>query len=410
MNRAVTGKLLLSSLSVYKNVLNHSLPKAFYKLLCLRDSRPDEFLKAYGQLYYTLCRKGCSTNLAFGLTQTMLFEDNPFSRMCLNNSIEEIPDSVKQAVLHDGAAVAFCGQIKAQDIIREYKYYDEIKDIAKTLPQWETGEPVQQLQRPETCLEELYRFYKTRGCGVFAQYQAFIWRGGKINPVEYPDPVQISDLTGYEYERNKVYNNTKAFIENRSCNNCLLYGDKGTGKSTTVKAVFNQLKDRGLRIIEMPKESLMDFPLLVDSIAGIPMKFIVFVDDLSFQRQDESYASLKAVLEGSLTARPENVLIYATSNRRHLVKETFEDNANYSDIHPNDSKEETLSLYDRFGLCVWFSAPGKQDYLDIVQALAEKYGVTLDRETLLKNAEIFALAKGGRSPRCAIQYIKSLFN
>ena len=158
----------------------------------------------------------------------------------------------------------------------------------------------------------------------------------------------------------------------------------------------------------MPKERLIDFPVLVDKIAALPMKFIIFIDDLSFQKQDQSYTSLKAVLEGGLASRPENTLIYATSNRRHLVKETWEDR-NTDDVNRRDNMEETLSLSDRFGLSVYFGIPQKDEFLKIVFELAKKNKIKLSEQELALKAERFALSRGGRSPRCAKQFVKSLF-
>lgn len=257
-------------------------------------------------------------------------------------------------------------------------------------------------------MDELLNFHRENGCGMFARYKAFIWRTGGIRPVMYPDVVTLENLKGYEIQRNAVIENTKAFLQGKTCNNCLLYGDKGTGKSSTVKAVVNSMRKQGLRIVEIPKERLMDFPLLVDSIAAVPLKFIIFIDDLSFNKQDESYASLKAVLEGGLAATPKNALIYATSNRRHIVKESVSDR-DTDDLNRRDNMEESLSLSDRFGLSVCFSSPSKDNFLKIVRALAAQNGVDMDVTELEKGAERFALERGGRSPRCAKQYIESLF-
>lgn len=218
----------------------------------------------------------------------------------------------------------------------------------------------------------------------------------------------MESFTGYEIQRDKVVDNTKSFIEGKSCNNCLLYGDKGTGKSSTVKAIANDFRKDGLRIVEIPKERLIDFPILVDKIAALPMKFIIFIDDLSFQKQDQSYTTLKAVLEGGLAARPDNALIYATSNRRHLVKESFSDRTD-DDVNTRDNMQESLSLSDRFGLAVCYSIPTKQEYIDIVFALAKQKGVDMPEKELEMGAERFALSRGGRSPRCAKQYVESLF-
>ena len=184
----------------------------------------------------------------------------------------------------------------------------------------------------------------------------------------------------------------------------------GTGKSSTVKAIANWFRKDGLRIVEIPKERLIDFPLLVDKIAALPMKFIIFIDDLSFQKQDQSYTTLKAVLEGGLAARPKNALIYATSNRRHLVKESLADRSWDDDVNTRDNMQESLSLSDRFGLKVCYSAPSKKEFVEIACKLAKDRGIDMSDEELALGAERFALIKGGRSPRCAKQYVESLLH
>lgn len=404
-------RLLLSSLSVYKKVLNTNIVQTFYKLLNSMDKEPDDFLNAYGSFFSTLSEKGYENNFSTAITKTILYDENSFTKTACKKDINanNIPENIKKGVLHDCKSILAASKIDSNIIFKEYKYAEKIQGILNTLPKWEITKPIKELNNLDSIIESLLLFHENNGCGIFAKYKAFTWTDSKLVPVKHLDDINIESLTGYENERNIVLNNTKAFLNNNPANNCLLYGDKGTGKSTTVKAVFNKLKNNGLRIIEMPKKGLKDFSILVNKIASIPMKFIVFVDDLSFHKDDESYAPLKALLEGSLTAKPDNTLIYATSNRRHLVQESFEDNKNYSDLHPNDSKEENLSLYDRFGLTVCFIAPNRKEYFEIVKSLARQSNINID-DTLLENAEIFALGRGGRSPRCAIQYINSLFN
>ena len=311
-----------------------------------------------------------------------------------------------EAVKTDCDIIIKLSALKADDIINEYKYKDELGGIADTLPRWSAGEPADEFKNGVD-INKLSEFYRRNGCGMFARYKAFVWRDGDIRPVVHPDRVELGNFIGYERQRARVVENTKAFIEGKSCNNCLLYGDMGTGKSSTVKAIGNNFRSEGLRIVEMPKERLMDFPLLVDKIASLPMKFIIFIDDLSFQSQDKNYTSLKAVLEGGLAARPDNALIYATSNRRHLIKESWADR-DTDDVNRRDNMQETLSLSDRFGLSVCFSNPDKKDYLEIVFALANRAGVEMEPEKLAVLAERFALGRGGRSPRCAKQFIETL--
>ena len=184
----------------------------------------------------------------------------------------------------------------------------------------------------------------------------------------------------------------------------LLYGDRGTGKSSTVKALLNEYASKGLRMIEMPKEFLRQLPDLTGYLAGLPMKFIVFIDDLSFSSDDDHFAALKAVLEGGLASRPDNVLIYATSNRRHLLRETFSDRSG-DEVHHADTVQESVSLSDRFGISLTFLLPDKQRFLEIVEQIAHDRGLDVERDVLLQAAERWALERGARSPRYARQFV-----
>ncbi|WP_293970215.1 ATP-binding protein [uncultured Ruminococcus sp.] len=408
MNNVNRTKLLLSSLSVFRGIMKRSVVKAYYKLLLSLDSEPDEFLNAYGDFYSLISERGFSNRLAYAMTEAALFDENCFTRAAAAGKYDTLPDNVLKAVKRDCEAILAASSLASEEVLKAYKYYDEIKEIADSLPRWEAGECAPSFKMFDGSLKNVARYYKENGCGIFARYKAFIWRDGDIQPVLHPDRIDMDSFTGYEIQRDMVVNNTKSFIEGKSCNNCLLYGDKGTGKSSTVKAIANEFRKDGLRIVEIPKERLIDFPILVDKIAALPMKFIIFIDDLSFQKQDQSYTTLKAVLEGGLAARPDNALIYATSNRRHLVKESFSDRTD-DDVNTRDNMQESLSLSDRFGLAVCYSIPTKKEFVDIVIALARQKGIQMSDEELEMGAERFALSRGGRSPRCAKQYVESLF-
>ena len=246
------------------------------------------------------------------------------------------------------------------------------------------------------------------GYGMYARYGMFrVDVSGKLTPVLSPDNVEISALIGYEDERKQVIDNTRALLENKPAANVLLCGDAGTGKSSTVKAVANMFRNDGIRLIELRKDQLGLLPDIMGEIAGNPLKFIIFVDDLSFACDDDGFGALKAALEGSASAKASNAVIYATSNRRHLVKETF--SARQGDeVHRRDTMEELMSLSERFGLTVLFSKPNKALYIQIASALVKEHGIEMDEKELELKAEAFALAKGGRSARVAGQFADSL--
>ncbi|MBQ7346935.1 MAG: DUF815 domain-containing protein [Clostridia bacterium] len=248
------------------------------------------------------------------------------------------------------------------------------------------------------------------GYGIFASHGMFrLSDSGErsIEPIVSADRITVETFTGYEAERQKVIANTQAFVDGKPAANVLLYGDAGTGKSSTVKAVANQFFDEGVRLIELRKDQMSLLPFVMEKISRNPLKFIIFIDDLSFNRNDDTFSMLKAALEGSASAKASNAVIYATSNRRHIVRECFDEREG-SDVHRNDTMQELLSLSARFGLTVRFEKPNKELYLTIVRELAQKKGVTKEVHELEIEAEAFALARGHRSPRCAEQYIDSL--
>ena len=246
------------------------------------------------------------------------------------------------------------------------------------------------------------------GYGIYAKYHMFyINPENKIVPVRNPDQTRLESLIDYKREQQIILDNTQALLDGKPAANILLTGDAGTGKSSTVKAVVNELHHKGLRILEVRKEQLHEIPGILDELNSNPLKFILFIDDLSFQRDDDNFSALKAILEGSVSARSRNVVIYATSNRRHLVKESFS-NREGDDVHRNDTLQEMISLSERFGIQITFQKPNKATYLDIVHHLAKQRGVEMDEKELDIKAEAFALNRGGRSARAATQFIDGL--
>lgn len=408
MNNVTKTRLMLSSLSVFRGIMKRSVPKAYYNLLLSLDKQPDEFLRAYGEFYSLVSERGCSDKLAYSMTEAALFDENCFTLAAAGGTDDRLPVEVLRAVKRDCEAILSAANLTADEVLDSYTYKDEIADVIDTLPRWQSGECAESFKMFDGSLKKVAAYYNQNGCGIFARYKAFIWRDGDIQPVLHHDKIDTDDFVGYERQRGEVIQNTRSFIDGKSFNNCLLYGDMGTGKSSTVKAIANRFRRDGLRIVEIPKERLVDFPLLVDKIAALPMKFIIFIDDLSFQKQDQSYTTLKAVLEGGIAARPSNALIYATSNRRHLVKESLSDRSWDDDVNTRDNMQESLSLSDRFGLKVCYSAPSKKEFVEIVCRLAKDRNIDMSEEELALGAERFALIKGARSPRCAKQYVESL--
>lgn len=245
------------------------------------------------------------------------------------------------------------------------------------------------------------------GYGIYAKYSAFKLKDGELSPVKHADPQTLDTLYGYEEERKKVLDNTKALAEGKHAANVLLYGDAGTGKSSTIKACANAFKDEGVRLIEFDKDQISEIPDIIDKVYDTPLKFIFYIDDLSFTSEDDDFCYLKGILEGNITGKSDNIVIYATSNRRHLVRELTEDRTG-TDIHVNDTLQQQMSLSARFGITVTFQKPQKDLYLDIVKHLAEDEGVDMPEEELFRQAERFAIRSNGRSPRTAKQFLQLL--
>lgn len=270
-------------------------------------------------------------------------------------------------------------------------------------------------QTPEALFRLVTDYYRQYGYGVFATSQAFRIRreagGVTFLPIRNIDGVVLADLVGCQRQKEALRQNTEAFLTGKQANNVLLYGDAGTGKSTSVKALINEYYDQGLRMIEIYKHQFQDLSAILAHIKERNYRFIVFIDDLSFEENEVEYKFLKAVIEGGVETRPDNVLIYATSNRRNLIRETWNDRQDmehHGDIHRSDTVEEKLSLSSRFGVAINFNAPTQKEYHQIVLALAERQGVQMDRETLLAMSNTWEIRHKGFSGRAAQQFVHYL--
>lgn len=398
----------LLSLSVYRGVLCRPAAASLLALLRAADAGDGAaFCGAWGQLASQAARTGAP--LSRLLAGEALADENAFALAAARG--ENPPAFLRESARRDWAvlrraaeegaplAAAALSSLIPADCLPPLPHAPD----SSVSPQ-SADFPFDDSVPWEDQLDRVEAFHRRRGVGLFVNTTAFLWKGGRLCPVSRPDPIRLSDLKGYEATRKIAVDNTRAFLDGLEANNVLLYGDRGTGKSSTVKALLNEFAADGLRMVEMSSQSLNELPSLTDRLASVPMKFIVFIDDLSFSGSDGNFGALKAALEGGLAARPRNVLIYATSNRRHLLRETFSDRAG-DEIHHADTVQESVSLSDRFGIFLTFLLPDKQHFLDMVAQMAADHGLQADPAELQMAAERWATERGGRSPRYARQFI-----
>lgn len=382
----------LSSLCVFRGILNSSIPlRALYEYL---NSNGDTIERLY--LYSDFVSSLMEDNGSFSdyLSRVVFADENQY---IINRA----------RGIRQGESIAKNAAAELELFSKLCRLTPELLcgdlPFAGHIPQFDS-EAIDFQKAYEERLMAIERY----GYGIFSQHKMFRIEDGNIVPLESADRVSLDSFVGYEDERQRVFDNTRALCEGKKAANVLLFGDAGTGKSSTVKACANYFADSGLRLIEIRKDQLFSLSHIMDRIKDNPLRFIIFIDDLSFNKNDDCFSMLKAALEGSASAKAENAVIYATSNRRHIVKENFSDREGAEDVHHNDTVQELLSLSDRFGLTVYFGRPNKSLYLEIVKKLAVKHGLRLDEQELCSKAEVFALARGSRSPRAAEQFIESL--
>ena len=377
--------------AVFYRVTKKPLFEAF-EGYCLAENTQQK-RKAYTAFVSEIYEQG--GNLSALVERLVSEDENTYIKRVAGK--QEVDKNIQNSVLRELAVLSKFASLTA-------------KDFAEDM-----GVSVEELSQFTSVNADMVASYKNRidnlhkyGYGIFSSVCMFrLSDDKKIEPIVSADKISMAQFIGYEKEREKIVANTRAFVEGRPAANALLCGDAGTGKSSTVKAVANAFFDEGVRLIELRKDQLRYLPLVMAHISGNPLKFIIFIDDLSFNQNNDDFSMLKAALEGSASATADNAVIYATSNRRHIIKESFGDREG-DDVHRNDTMQETLSLSERFGLTVLFSKPNKQLYLTIVKELAKRVGITMDEKELELQAEAFALRKGNRSARCAEQFINSL--
>ena len=397
VNKAVKIKYYINSLCIY-DFKKDEIVNSLYDLLTSVD---DETVLSKQARFFNLVSQHSS--FKHYLSRQILINDNIFTRAAAAGKVNELDESVIEGVRSDLAKLEYIASITADDICA-IEPNEDVAEILKTMPKWNVnGRAAAPLTEGwDGQLEQIADYHAEKGYGIYAKHIAFTWRNGELCPVNSIDPIRLSDLKNYETQRQSVVDNTESFIKGHPANNVLLYGDRGTGKSSTVHAILNEYSSMGLRMIEIPKSTVSELSLIREAIAGVPLHFIIYIDDLSFDSNDSSFSELKAALEGSLTGKQANTIIYATSNRRHLIRESVSDRQN--EVNLNDIMQEQLSLSDRFGLTITFTNPDKKNYLEILEKICDDRGLDVDKEHLFFEAERWAIRRGGRSPRCAKQF------
>jgi len=379
----------LRALTMLRGVLDDTVMRRLCTMLDALDAPQPQALDAYAEFARALFEH--TENLSEYLLGLVLEDVNPVVMQRANGL--PVGEALEQSIQSDLQTLKALSTLDAVRVKSCIGY-------GGFLPKWRTSDidfAVEYAARMDAL--------PYRGYGIWASHAMFCLDSGQIVPVPRHDPVRLTDLIGYERQKEAVRRNTLALLSGKPAANALLFGDAGTGKSSTVKAIVNAYAEQGLRLVEVRKDQFRSIPDVLETLAGLPLKFILFIDDLSFTGEGDDFYALKAVLEGSASARAANTAIYATSNRRRLVRERFSDREG-DDVHRGETLQELTSLSERFGLTVGFFKPNKDEYLGIVRELAARQGIRMDDRELDDQAERFAL--GGRSPRTAQQFITYL--
>jgi predicted AAA+ superfamily ATPase len=401
-----------TALLLYQSILQTPLSQALLNLLdalCVEDSA--QCLTAYGQWFHVQADQGQTWQ--DHLIQQILRSDNPFARQAQHRELVDLPPALVRAASHDLRRLQALYACEGEQLSRWVQTVCQIPEtpVVWTAPRQPQPVTLATLSDWQTGLPELAAYYRAQGVGSFGEYRAFHWHQGQLVGIAHPDPIRLHQLAAYGHPRQQLLQNTEFLLADQAALHVLLYGSRGSGKSSLVKALVNEYGDRGLRLIQVDKADLTHLPTIVDQVRDRPQKFIIFVDDLSFEEDDDAFKALKVVLEGGVTARPQNVVVYATSNRRHLVREYFAERPRPQDqdeIQAWDTLQEKLSFSDRFGLTLTFQAPDQPTYLEIVKHLAGLAEISLEVTELERRALQWATRHNGRSGRSARQFVDFL--
>lgn len=463
MNRMKITRLslLFDGLVVFRGIIGEPVAVSLQNLLQRIGSKEFDLMAIYKD-YHQFCSLATQVNWPDYLWERMLQDDNELAKQTVQQGKDRVPAGLRRLAGRELLYLRELVELKAEDIKEAVKarcaeqeaeepgLWREEPLSPESWPGWLS---LQDMKREDTCAgenggtetyaEEIYvkegnqaelhlltaqknlkqsllqgtaeemvdallAYYQTMGTGLFGRCMALKWRS-RTERLEgvHSEPMRISKLINQEREQGIILQNTEFFLKGLPANNVILYGNRGTGKSSLVKALVQEYGEQGLRLVELAKTDLYDYPKLIRLLAEQPLKFILFIDDLSFEDTESDYKNLKTLLEGGLEGRPQNVLIYATSNRRHLVRETFGERQ-VEEVHRRDNMEEKLSLSDRFGITVTFPTPDQEGYLKIVEELAAQEGLTIPQEDLRQQALRWVMHHNARSGRTARQFVDFL--
>ena len=369
---------------------------------------PHGYLKAWSKLIAFAEATANSDNVLREYIITKLLSDeNVLSLRCENGDV--IGESLYNSALYDITNIwntyfefDFLVMAKANNLPYMNNYKPAEKNNYKFLSYHNSFLALLICNNPKELLDGIITHIKKYGCGSFAKYIAFTWSNGLVG-IEHPDTISFESLVGLEFQKDILISNTEAFVKGFASNNVLLCGDSGTGKSSSVKALLNKFYQDGLRLVEFPRQHLSKLPEVFKLLSNRRNKYIIFLDDLSFEEDDVEYKLLKAVIDGQIEKQPDNVLLYATSNRRNLIKETWADRASNEEIHARDSMQEKMSLAERFGIRLIFTSPSQLEYLNIVESILKESNVEMTEE-IKRQAIIWEMRYNGRSGRTAKQF------
>lgn len=400
----------LSRLMLYRDLLADPAVDALVRYLDAAAVSPLETTRSWHEFVYRLYESGHTWQQHW--LELIRCADNPFSRQAEFSGFKGLSSTMLRAAENDLHILGAIYKIDWQELLlRSGLDVSLANAVPFVLPRdYPTEFPLSLSRNWTAAIEDLAEYYRKHSRGLLASCRALRWdQSSGLQLVANPDPIGFDDLIGYKTQKEQICNNTEQFLRGEPANNTLLYGNRGTGKSSMIKALLNRYQSKKLALVEVNRADLAGLPLLTAQLRQYNLYFIVFIDDLSFEDYETEYKGLKAVMEGSLEGRAPNVLIYATSNRRNLIRESFADR-NYMDdeIHARDTMEEKLSLADRFGLTITFPTPSQQQYLEIVEALAAKRDLHMDPELLRRRALEWERAHHGPSGRTARQFLDSL--